>query len=501
MSALLANSKFQHKHQASIAMICADALAFIAGFYSSSFLFVKTYKFLTMQVNGIVNITSLNPEYVFDFWSTTLFFMFAVSACITFLGKGIYTQRLPWWCAVSIIVKVVALSYLLDGFLHFAIGIPGDNILIFSNWFFSFAFLFFAKQLTYFYLRKKDLWNTPAVIIGDVNTISDALFAFETDSYSGYDIKTIIVRDGPDQQIDKSNLPLKYGNVKILSYEEFNSEFINNNADHFFIVTIEAFRGEARDKLIDLFSAKGVQYALIPSVKQTSYYCKDIRTFFGNDILLLHPQGRFFLVWPSIIKRGIDILASSLLLLLLSPIFILVPLLLKIEGQKGSVFYGGKRIGKNGKLFKCWKFTSMEPGSDYLLIEKLERDPVARMSWEKYHKLEDDPRITTHTAKIIRKLSVDELPQLFNVFLGDMSLVGPRPILIHEKEAFGEHFKDYSSVRPGITGVWQVSGRNNVSFGRRIYWDTWYALNWSIWGDIVILIKTIRVVFFRSGAH
>lgn len=108
---------------------------------------------------------------------------------------------------------------------------------------------------------------------------------------------------------------------------------------------------------------------------------------------------------------------------------------------------------------------------------------------------------TTKTAAIIRKASIDELPQLWNVLVGDMSLVGPRPILDNEKELFGDTINEYMRVRPGITGLWQVSGRNNVSFQRRIYWDGWYVRNWSLWGDCVILIKTLNVVFGRSGAY
>jgi undecaprenyl-phosphate galactose phosphotransferase len=144
----------------------------------------------------------------------------------------------------------------------------------------------------------------------------------------------------------------------------------------------------------------------------------------------------------------------------------------------------------------------MEPDSDHLLYELLESDPEIKKDWDKYMKLKvDDPRVTTKTAKLIRKLSIDELPQLWNVFNGDMSLVGPRPILEREKNLLGDSYKNYIKTRPGITGLWQVSGRNDTSFQRRIYMDNWYIRNWSIWGDIVILIKTLKVVFKGSGSY
>jgi lipopolysaccharide/colanic/teichoic acid biosynthesis glycosyltransferase len=143
----------------------------------------------------------------------------------------------------------------------------------------------------------------------------------------------------------------------------------------------------------------------------------------------------------------------------------------------------------------------MEPDSDQLLEKLLAEDPAAREEWERYRKLKNDPRVTTRTARLIRKASIDELPQLWNVLVGDMSLVGPRPILENEVAYFGESLNEYLQVRPGITGLWQVSGRNETSFERRVYWDSWYVRNWSIWGDIVILLKTLSVVVTGRGAY
>ena len=189
-----------------------------------------------------------------------------------------------------------------------------------------------------------------------------------------------------------------------------------------------------------------------------------------------------------------DIIGGFTALVIFAPVMLVVAVFLKIEGQNGSVFYGGYRIGRNGELFKCWKFRSMEPDSDHLLEALLESDPEIKKDWEKYQKLKvKDPRVTTKTAKIIRKVSIDELPQFWNVFIGQMSLVGPRPILEREKELLAKDYQNYIKVRPGITGLWQVSGRNDTSFQRRIHMDSWYIRNWSIWGDIVIIIKTIKV--------
>lgn len=201
-------------------------------------------------------------------------------------------------------------------------------------------------------------------------------------------------------------------------------------------------------------------------------------------------------------KRGMDVAIAGLALFFLAPVFAVVAIMLKLEGQGGTVFYGGKRIGFQGQNFSCWKFRSMEPNSDHLLHARLELDPVAKENWEKYRKLANDPRVTTRTARFIRKASIDELPQLWNVLIGDMSLVGPRPILGDERSFFSDGaFREYISVRPGLTGLWQVSGRNETTFARRVSLDRRYVRNWSLWGDIVILIKTPLVLLTGKGAH
>jgi lipopolysaccharide/colanic/teichoic acid biosynthesis glycosyltransferase len=196
----------------------------------------------------------------------------------------------------------------------------------------------------------------------------------------------------------------------------------------------------------------------------------------------------------------LDIVGSFTALVLLALPMVVIAVMLKRENPRANVFYGGMRVGLGGRLFQCWKFRSMEPGKDHLLQEYLEQNPQIRPYWDKYRKLPNDPRVQTRTTKLIRKTSLDELPQLWNVLKGEMSLVGPRPILPDEQEAYGPPLSNYCMVKPGITGLWQVSGRNESSFKQRVRWDIWYVRNWSLWGDIVIILKTIKVVLARSGA-
>ena len=200
-----------------------------------------------------------------------------------------------------------------------------------------------------------------------------------------------------------------------------------------------------------------------------------------------------------IIKRIVDIG----IILILSPIWIPVMIILAIltkSTSKGPVFYGHKRIGKNHKEIKCWKFRSMCVNSQEILQQILETDPIKRAEWEKDRKFQDDPRVTKF-GKFLRKTSLDELPQIFNILKGDMSLVGPRPVTEPELVKYGKYQDYVLSVLPGLSGMWQISGRSDTGYEERISFDTYYIQNWSIWLDIWILLKTIWVVLRGKGAY
>lgn len=169
------------------------------------------------------------------------------------------------------------------------------------------------------------------------------------------------------------------------------------------------------------------------------------------------------------------------------------------KDSPGDAMYNAERIGKDGKLFKCYKFRSMYTNGDEILEKYLKENPDKKVEWETYHKLDDDPRVTP-VGKFIRKTSIDELPQLLNVLEGSMSLVGPRPYLPREADEMGEALKTIVLVKPGITGHWQVNGRSNVDFVNRLKMDCWYVNNRSFWIDIMLLFKTVGVVLNKKGA-
>ena len=198
------------------------------------------------------------------------------------------------------------------------------------------------------------------------------------------------------------------------------------------------------------------------------------------------------------VKSIIDYIGALCGLILLSPLFLF--LIFQVRKDGGAAFYSQIRIGKNGKAFKCWKFRSMCVNSKEVLAELLANDPKANAEYEATFKLKNDPRITK-IGHVLRKYSLDELPQLWNVLRGEMSLVGPRPIVKSERKYYGALWSDYLSIKPGLTGLWQVSGRNDVSYEQRVEMDSDYARNWSLKRDIIILFKTISVIINARGAY
>jgi lipopolysaccharide/colanic/teichoic acid biosynthesis glycosyltransferase len=197
-------------------------------------------------------------------------------------------------------------------------------------------------------------------------------------------------------------------------------------------------------------------------------------------------------------KRFIDIVLSALGLIFLLPFFGLMALLIALD-SRGGVFYHQPRLGRNSETFDVIKFRTMYENADKILERELKLNPELKEEWNCYQKLKRDPRVT-RGGRLLRRFSLDELPQLWNVLMGEMSLVGPRPITAEQCELYGKSYEEYVKVPPGMTGLWQVSGRNYTTFARRAELDSVYIQRWSIGLDIYILFKTIEIVFWQQGA-
>ncbi|HZT05246.1 MAG TPA: sugar transferase [Steroidobacteraceae bacterium] len=197
-------------------------------------------------------------------------------------------------------------------------------------------------------------------------------------------------------------------------------------------------------------------------------------------------------------KRVLDVVGAIVLAAVFAPLILAIAVLMHREGD--SIIYKHRRIGRNGRVFECLKFRTMVPNADQVLREILERDPLIKAEWVRDHKLRCDPRVT-RLGRFLRRTSLDELPQLWNVMRGEMSLVGPRPVVREELLRYGRNVRAYLSAKPGITGLWQVKGRNDTDYRRRVVLDTYYVRNQNLALDLYILMKTTRVVLGGSGAY
>jgi len=217
-----------------------------------------------------------------------------------------------------------------------------------------------------------------------------------------------------------------------------------------------------------------------------------------NGTLGLETGQKLTAPFPQLYKRVTDILGAVVGFIVLSPVFFLTALIIRLDSP-GPIFYRQIRIGRNGEEFKLWKFRTMVKDADEVLRKHLDANPQLKVEWENRQKLNNDPRIT-RIGNMLRKSSIDELPQLINVLTGDMSLVGPRPIVESEIKKYSKKFALYSKVSPGMTGLWQISGRSSTSYKRRVDLDVYYIRNWSFWFDLYILTRTPCAVFKCNGA-
>ncbi len=204
--------------------------------------------------------------------------------------------------------------------------------------------------------------------------------------------------------------------------------------------------------------------------------------------------------YNSLLKRAFDVTVSATLITFLAPAMAVIALAIFVQDGR-SIFYGHRRVGRGGASFRCWKFRTMVTDADERLEELLRDDAASRQEWQATQKLKNDPRIIPGVGKFLRQSSLDELPQLFNVLSGEMSLVGPRPVVADELEKYGAARAHYTSVRPGLTGPWQIGERSDGDYHNRVSKDVDYVENWSFKTDVVIVLQTATVPFRQSGAY
>ena len=402
-----------------------------------------------------------------------------------------YTYRKPFWFELKEILRTLVIFFIIELAIIAFSKLYVSRTLWVLTWFGAVVLIPIVRICLKKLLLKLNLYQKDTVIIGSGRNAKDVYKALADESYLGFSLCYFVLSDLiPEDGIDEIKV-IDAKNKDIISLLQLDPKTVQ------FILALDD------EILLDswlryLASNKCRSVSVIPNIRGIPLYGTDMSFLFSHEMLLLRVNNNLAKRSSRILKRTMDIAGSLAIITLLSPVLLYLYFSVKKDG--GNAIYGHPRIGRNGKTFNCLKFRSMVVNSKEVLDELLRTDPEAKAEWEKDFKLKNDPRITKIGA-FIRKTSLDELPQLFNVLKGEMSLVGPRPIVAEELERYQDDVEYYLMAKPGMTGLWQVSGRNDVDYSTRVYFDSWYVKNWSLWNDIAILFKTINVVLKRDGAY
>ncbi|MCW9718788.1 undecaprenyl-phosphate galactose phosphotransferase WbaP [Avibacterium sp. 21-599] len=443
------------------------------------------------------NITSLIPSY--PIYKQILLHLVLSYFCILWFWLKLrhYTYRKTFWVELREIIYTLFLFCIIElsfiAFLKLTFS-RTFFILMWSNIFLLFPLVRFIVK---FVLIKNGKYRKKTIIIGANANALEAYQAIKSEFFLGLDV--VYFLDVNTQSENVSNAYLKNLNIPILFPDRDNLFSLVDKDNAQFILALEDNQTDELDYWVKLLAKHHCRaISIVPSLKGLPLYNTDVSFIFSHEVMLLRVQNRLAKRSSRILKRAMDIFISLALIIVLSPFLLWLYYLVAKDG--GKAIYAHKRVGMNKKVFGCLKFRTMVLNSDEVLRSLLKNDPEAKAEWEKDFKLKNDPRITK-IGHFLRKTSLDELPQLFNVLKGDMSLVGPRPIVRQELIRYRDELDYYLMTRPGMTGLWQISGRNNIDYSTRVYYDAWYVRNWSIWNDITILFKTARVVFEKTGAY
>lgn len=401
-----------------------------------------------------------------------------------------YSDRKPFWTELSEVLRVVLMLALLDLALVAFAKWNASRLWWVLIWLLAAvavpSFRFGSRKL----LTAWGLWLRPTLLIGHGPNAHEALEALHSEPEMGFQVMGFV-------DVSHSKEALQIGALPLLSFAEVKAWAKVPGVQ--MVIALEHSQNASREKWLRRLTRWGVEdISVIPAMRGVPLYGTDISYFFSHEVAMLKLRNNLR-YWPArLLKRVFDLMASVGLLALGWPVLMYVSWRIRQDG--GPAIFAHKRVGQSGKMFNCYKFRSMRVDAEEQLRELLAEDPALRVEWEKEFKLKDDPRISP-IGHFLRRTSLDELPQLFNVIKGEMSLVGPRPVVQAELARYGDDVDYFLMVRPGMTGLWQVSGRNDVDYDTRVYLDTWYVKNWSLWYDIAILFKTIKVVFKRKGAY
>lgn len=476
----------QTRIPARVRRICAPLL-FISFDYFA-ILLAEQMAFGLHDIYGLLMGTSYHvPDAYLYFWSPLVFIAFlAISQTYTKMQPILETVRQIFYAVLYALITCILALYFMEA------SLLASRLYVVLFGVFALFNIYVVRYVILKILKTSNSLMKPVILIGAGKTAELVLRSFEQDL--GYRYKVVGILD--DAPISDT-LPQRF---LLMGTLENAAAIIRDSAVNTVIVTAPGMEKEKLQALLEEIQPHVRDMIFVPDLIGVPLYNVEAQTLFNEQIMMLSLRNNLARRRNRLFKRFFDAVVGAFLCIPILPFLFVLAICIKLD-SKGDAFFNAERIGKEGKTFTCYKFRSMYLNSSEILGEYLATNPVAKKEWDTFAKLRDyDPRVTK-VGRWIRKYSLDELPQILNVIKGDMSLVGPRPYLPREKEDIGEYLSTITLTVPGITGFWQTSGRNDVSFAGRVAMDTWYVRNWSIWLDLMYLFKTVKIVFTGKGAY
>lgn len=472
------NPKYHH----SISCASGAALLYLIGDYIALVL----AGILSLAIrNLLITYTTYHIDPIYQYFWVPLVYMAFI------LYEGLYGKRMLIYQMMKKLFRASLGGTVFSIILMFLTQVAGDvsrfYVILYTA--ISFALLCFIRVILSKWMKRSEAFQIPVLIVGAGKTGEVMARQIQNDTGMRYRIVGFLEDHEP---YDKS--------CNILGGFTDMERVIRETGVQYVIIAAPGIPQTQLSALIYQAQTLVRNVGVVPNLVAVPMSNVTAESFFDAKIMVLRINNNLAMRRNRIFKYVIELFMTMVGIVLISPL--LIWLAYKIhKDSEGPIIYSGVRVGQNGREFKCFKFRSMYMNSDEILKKYLNEHPEKREEWEVYHKLKGyDPRVTP-IGETIRRLSLDELPQIFNVVRGEMGLVGPRPYLPQEVKDMGEARDTILLVKPGITGYWQTSGRNEITFEERLHMESWYVCNWDVWIDFMLLWRTIKVVFNHKGAY
>jgi undecaprenyl-phosphate galactose phosphotransferase len=441
-----------------------------------------TLRNMLIKNHGVLRITWLH------------FYVICPIIYLTYLNIcQLYTRQMQFWRVIAGIFKANLYAILTGVLLMYVVQIAGTTSRLYTGalWILAFFFIVLFRFIVKTVVTKLSLLNEPVLLMGAGKTAEILLEHITKEAGISYRFIGYLEDNVPNVSVS-ANLPY------LGHFEEAESVIRKTGVQNVLVAAPGLSQLQIQNIIYDLQPlVRNISF--IPDMGTLPLSTMDIESLIDGHVVMFRMRNNLKNKFNRSIKFVFDWTATLLGGIIITPVLILIALWIKTDSP-GPVIFKQKRIGQNGKEFYCYKFRTMCVDAKEQLEELLETNPEAKQEWEEKFKLKHDPRVTK-SGDFLRRTSLDELPQIFNVLKGEMSLVGPRPIIEEEIHYYGKYIEDYYMVRPGITGMWQTSGRSDTGYEERVQMDAWYVRNWDFWFDIVLLWRTMKVVIEQKGAY